>query len=157
MGIAAYLAKLSEGITSAGVLSPSKGGTGVITPGSNGSVLISNGTTWTTQVFPKYVSLTMVGAIAPPYSGLARFYPPTNIVIDTVYANLAASPTGGNLSFTINKNGATTNITGTISPGTVVMAPISCNIVLTTTDYLTLDVAGSATYARDLYVRLKYV
>jgi hypothetical protein len=157
MGIAAYLAKLAEGISNTGVLGAPKGGTGITTPGSNGSVLISNGTTWTTQVFPKYVNLSMVGAIAPPFTGLARFYPPTNIVIDTVYANLAESPTGGPITFTLNKNGATTNITGTIIVGTTVMAPLSVNIVLTTTDYLTLDVAGSATFARDLYVRLKYV
>ena len=49
MSIAAYLAKLAQGLTSQGVLGPSKGGTGVTTPGPTGNLLMSNGTAWVSQ------------------------------------------------------------------------------------------------------------
>ena len=49
MSIASYLAKLAQGLTSQGVLGPSKGGTGVTTPGAAGNRLVSDGTGWTSQ------------------------------------------------------------------------------------------------------------
>jgi len=73
MSIAAYLAKLSEGLSSAGVLGVSKGGTGVTTAGTNGNVLISNGTTWQAQPFPKYINLALAGTITPPLLELRDF------------------------------------------------------------------------------------
>jgi len=157
MSIAAYLAKLSEGLSSAGVLGVSKGGTGVTTAGTNGNVLISNGTTWQAQPFPKYINLALAGTITPPFTGVARFYPPVSVTIDTVYANIAVSATGGDLVFTINKNGISTGIVGTIYNGTSVMSTMPVSLILTTADYLTISVTGGATNVRDLYVRLKYV
>jgi hypothetical protein len=49
MSIATYLAKLAQGLTSQGVLGPSKGGTGVTGPGPTGNTLVSNGTAWVSQ------------------------------------------------------------------------------------------------------------
>jgi len=49
MSIATYLAKLAQGLTSQGVLGPSKGGTGVTDPGPTGNTLVSNGTAWVSQ------------------------------------------------------------------------------------------------------------
>lgn len=157
MSIAAYVAKLSEGISNSGILGFSRGGTGVSNPGSAGSILVSDGSAWVTQVLPKYVNLSMVGTVSPPFTGIARFYPPVAMTVNTVYANIATAPTGGNLTFTLNKNGSPIGTTFTISSGTTVMTPVTIDVSLTTTDYLTLDVAGPATFARDLYVRLKYL
>ena len=49
MSIATYLAKLAQGLSSQGILGPSKGGTGVTGPGASGNVLVSNGTAWVSQ------------------------------------------------------------------------------------------------------------
>lgn len=49
MSIAAYLGKLAQGLSSQGILGPSKGGTGVSSPGASGNVLVSNGTAWVSQ------------------------------------------------------------------------------------------------------------
>jgi len=49
MSIATYLAKLARGVSTQGVLGPSKGGTGVTAPGAAGNVLVSDGTIWTSQ------------------------------------------------------------------------------------------------------------
>jgi hypothetical protein len=46
MSIAQYLGKLAQGLSSQGILGPSKGGTGLTSPGPTGNVLISNGTSW---------------------------------------------------------------------------------------------------------------
>jgi hypothetical protein len=156
MSIAAYLAKLAEGLSSAGVLGISRGGTGVTNPGPSGSVLVSSGTAWQIQSLPKYINLTMAGSITAPFTGVAKFYPPVSVTIDTVYANIALNATGGPLTFSVNKNGASV-IVGTIAQGTSVMTPLSASVIVTTADYLTLDVGGTAANARDLYVRLKYV
>jgi hypothetical protein len=100
-----------------------------------------------------YLNLLMPGAITAPVTGTARFYPPTNLSVNTVYANLSANPTNGNLTFVIKKNGASTGTTFSLS--TALMNAVSTNIVLTTTDYLTVDVTGSA-MAADLHIKLKY-
>jgi hypothetical protein len=49
MSIAKYLGRLAQGLTSQGVLGPSKGGTGVTAPGTVGNRLVSNGTDWVSQ------------------------------------------------------------------------------------------------------------
>ena len=100
-----------------------------------------------------YINLTMIGTVAPPFTGTARFYPPNNVTINTVYANISGTPTGGNLDFVIKKNGVSIGTTFTMS--SALMTPVSVNFALTTTDYITLDVAGGTT--SDLYIRLKYV
>jgi hypothetical protein len=100
-----------------------------------------------------YLNLLMPGAVTAPTTGTARFYPPTNMTINTVYANLSANPTNGNLTFIIKKNG--TSIGTTFSLSTALMTPVSTSISISTTDYLTVDVTGSA-MASDLHIKLKY-
>jgi len=85
--IAQRLANLAEGLTTDGVISQAKGGTGTTTGTAGG-----------------YVSLSMPGAITPPFTGTARFYPPANITITKVLANLGTAPASGSFSFVINKN-----------------------------------------------------
>jgi hypothetical protein len=100
-----------------------------------------------------FINLSMTGTVAPPFTGTARFYPPGNVTVNTVYANVSSTPTGGNLNFVIKKNGA--SVGTTFSMSSALMTPASVNFSVTTADYLTLDVAGGN--ASDLYVRLKYV
>jgi len=100
-----------------------------------------------------YLNLIMTGALTAPIAGTARFYPPTNLTVNTVYANLSANPTNGNLTFIIKKNG--TSIGTTFSLSTALMTAVSTSIALTTTDYLTVDITGSA-MASDLHIKLKY-
>ena len=100
-----------------------------------------------------FINLSMVGTVAPPFNGSARFYPPNDVNINTVYANLSSTPTGGNLNFVIKKNGNSIGTTFTLS--SALMTPVSVNFAVATTDYITLDVSGGT--AADLYVRLKYV
>jgi hypothetical protein len=100
-----------------------------------------------------YLNLLMPGAITAPVTGTARFYPPANLTVNTVYANLSANPTNGNLTFIIKKNGTSTGTTFTLS--SALMTAVSTSISLTTTDYLTVDVTGSA-MASDLHIKLKY-
>lgn len=100
-----------------------------------------------------YLNLLMPGAITAPVTGTARFYPPTNLTVNTVYANLSANPTNGNLTFIIKKNGTSIGTTFTLS--SALMNAVSTSISLTTTDYLTVDVTGSA-MGSDLHIKLKY-
>jgi hypothetical protein len=100
-----------------------------------------------------YLNLLMPGALTAPITGTARFYPPANLTVNTVYANLSANPTNGSLTFVIKKNGTSTGTTFTLS--SALMDAVSTSIALTTTDYLTVDVTGSA-MASDLHIKLKY-
>lgn len=100
-----------------------------------------------------YINLSMVGSVTPPFTGTARFYPPSNLTVNTVYANLSSAPTSGNLNFVLKKNGVSIGTTFVLS--TALMTPVSVSFSMTTTDYLTMDVSGSA--ASDLYVKLKYI
>lgn len=100
-----------------------------------------------------YLNLLMPGAITAPVTGTARFYPPTSMTINTVYANLSANPTG-NLTFVIKKNDVSVGTTFWLT--TALMTPVSANISLTASDYLTVNVTGTAT-ANDLHIKLKYI
>ena len=100
-----------------------------------------------------YLNMVMAGAVIPPVTGVARLYPPVDMTVTTVMANLSSAPSGGNMTFVIKKNGTGTGTTFTLS--TALMTPVAVNIALTTTDYLTIDVAGSS--SADLRVTLKYI
>jgi hypothetical protein len=135
MGKARNLSKLSSVLTTDGSVPAAKGGTGTTTGGTVG-----------------YINLSMAGVITPPFTGTARFYPPKNITITKVLANLGAVPVNGDLNFIIKKNGTSIGTTFTLS--SALMTPVDVNISLTTTDYLTLDVSGGS--VTDLSVKLQY-
>jgi len=121
------------------------------------TVYLWNGTQWrntkavVSAAPPVYVNLNMPGSITAPVTGTARYYPVSTIVITTVYANLGAIP-AGNFTFLIKKNGISIGTTFTMSG--VVMTPVTVNITLTPTDYLTLDITGVS--GADLSIKLKY-
>jgi len=116
---------------------------------SNGAVISTGGG----GVTGGYLNMVMTGAVIPPVVGIARLYPPVDMTVTTVYANLSSAPVNGNMTFVIKKNGTSTGTTFTLS--TTLMAPVTVSIALTTADYLTIDVAGSS--SADLRVTLKYV
>jgi len=101
-----------------------------------------------------YISVAINGSISPPLIGSSRFYPPNNININTVYANVSTSATAGDFTFIIKKNGTTIGQTFTISQNQYVMSPVAINVNLSTTDYLTIDITGDS--ATDLFVKIKY-
>lgn len=101
-----------------------------------------------------YISVAVNGSISPPLVGSSRFYPPNNININTVYANLSTPSTAGNFTFIIKKNGTSIGQTFTINQNQYVMTPVSINVNLSTTDYLTIDITGDS--ATDLFVKIKY-
>lgn len=135
MATARYLSKLASALSPEGVIPATKGGTGTTTGSSGG-----------------YINLSMPGTITPPFTGVSRFYPPKNITIIKVLANLGTAPASGSLSFIIKKNGTSIGTTFTLS--SILMTPVTVSIALTTTDYLTLDVSGTA--ASDLSLTLQY-
>lgn len=101
----------------------------------------------------RLISLVQPGTITVPYTGVARFYPVANLTISNVYASLGTASTT-NFSFVIQKNDSNIN-TYTINANAFTMSATSANIVVNTTDYLTIDIsAGSG--ATDLRVDLEY-
>ena len=119
------------------------------------TVYLWNGTEWrntkAVATAPVYVNLSMPGSITSPVTGAARYYPVSTILITNIYANLGAIP-AGNFTFVIKKNGV--SIGSTFSMSGVVMTPVSVNVSLTTSDYLTLDITG--VNGSDLNIKLKY-
>ena len=124
--------------------------TGGIYWSGNGAVISTGGGGGTAG---GYLNMVMTGAVIPPVVGVARLYPPVDMTITTVYANLSSAPSNGNMTFVIKKNGTSIGTTFTLS--TALMTPVTVSVALTTTDYLTIDVAGSS--SADLRVTLKYV
>jgi len=135
--------------TSTGALTVA-GGVGIGGDINFGGSLYQNGALFTSG--GGYINLTMPGTVTSPFSGTARFYPPAAISISMVYANLGSNPSSGNLNFVIKKNGI--SIGTTFSMSSALMTPVSISVLLTTSDYLTLDVSGSN--ASDLNVKLRY-
>lgn len=133
MSKAINLVRLVQNISSSGILSPT-----AVQGGGEG-----------------YVNLSMPGTIIPPFIGISRFYPPFNVTIKTVFANLG-NAANDDVIITLRKNNTIVGTVFTIPSGTIIMTPVNIDVPLTTTDYLTIDVTGVATTARDLYVRLKY-
>jgi hypothetical protein len=102
----------------------------------------------------RFVNLTIPGEVVPPRVGVARFYPPMAMEIVQVHASMSISPTGGNFTFVLRKNG--------ISQGTFII-PTNAYLMtsqsitpfeLQPTDYVTIDLTGTG--GRDLHVKLKY-
>jgi hypothetical protein len=102
----------------------------------------------------RFINLTLGGEIASPKVGTARFYPPQDLQITEVFANISISPTGSNFSFILRKNGISQG-SFSIPIGSFLMTPqIVTPIQLLTTDFMTIDIVGSS--GRDLHVKLKY-
>ncbi len=106
-------------------------------------------------VRPRFISLVQSGNITVPFTGVARFYPTANIIINNVYASIGTLPTTGGFNFTLLKNGS---IVGTynIDEGSYRLGATEVSISVTNNDYLTLNVTSGAG-ATDLRVDLEYI
>jgi hypothetical protein len=102
-----------------------------------------------------YISMGMTGQLVTPYVGASKFYPPKNISMYAVYANVSSAATAGAFTFILKKNGTSIGNTFTIAQNQTVMTPVNINVSLLTTDYLTLDVTGAS--ATDLFVKIEYI
>lgn len=138
-------------------------GVGVPEGGTSGQVLakISDedyDTAWvstTPGTVARYVNLSVIGEIAPPTTGQARFYPVNTIIITRIFANVSLPPQGGAFTFQLNKNGVNLGTVFSIPQGSYVMTPVFVNIPLSTTDYLTVDITGVG--SRDLHIKMQYL
>jgi hypothetical protein len=102
-----------------------------------------------------YINLGMTGQITTPFEGNSKFYPPKNVSMLAVYANLSLAATSAAFTFIIKKNGVDIGTTFTIAQNQTVMTPTNINVSLLTTDYITLDVTGAT--ATDLFVKIEYI
>lgn len=102
-----------------------------------------------------YINLTMPGIIVPPITGVARYYPPTDIQITKVYASVSQTVSGGNFTFRLNKNGSDTGAVLSIAQGSSVMTPVTTAITLLSTEYLTVDITG-AVDSLGLHIKLEF-
>jgi hypothetical protein len=97
----------------------------------------------------------MTGVITSPFVGTSRFYPPKNVSLYTVYANLTQAATAGAFTFIIKKNGVSIGTNFTIATNQTIMTPTNINVSLLTTDYITLDITGAS--AIDLFAKIEYI
>ncbi|MBF0214595.1 MAG: hypothetical protein HQM00_13705, partial [Magnetococcales bacterium] len=88
-------------------------------------------------------------------TGIARWYPPQAVAFGSMEAWVGTAPVGGQVQFTLRKNGIST-ATGSIAAGSQRMVATPITLALTPLDWLTMDVTqvGSSVAGSDLTVRL---
>ena len=99
--------------------------------------------------------MTLIGNIVAPVTGTVRFYPPRNITIFKVYANVS-NPPSTTFGFIIKKNGVDVGYTFPFTVNNALMIPVDVSINVLTTDYLTMDITGFASTA-DLLIKMEYL
>lgn len=120
---------------------------------------VYDGTSWLVQSYvnlsgkPNYVTVNVPGTIVSPLTGTNRYYPPAAITLSKVYASLGTAASG-TFSFILKKNGTDTGYTFNISNASFTLTPVTVNISVATTDYLTLDVTSGS--ASDLRVEIQF-
>jgi len=129
---------------------------GISTAITSNGVLSSNAITVAaatgTLSSPRYITMHTTGNISAS-TGTSRYYPPGNVNINNVSASLSTAPTA-NMTFQICKNGS--NVAAfTISANSYILAKTSANIVLSTSDYLTVNIVSGD--GNDLRMDLQYV
>jgi len=101
---------------------------------------------------PRYITMHTTGNISAS-TGTSRYYPPGNVNINNVSASLSTAPTA-NMTFQLCKNGS--NVAAfTISANSYTLTKTSANIMLSTSDYLTVNIVSGD--GNDLRMDLQYV
>jgi len=103
----------------------------------------------------RYVNLSIIGEIAPPTTGVARFYPVVPIIITKVNASVSLPPQGGAFTFRLLKNGIDIGTEFSIPAGSYRMTAVLTSISLAPSEYLTVNTAGSG--SRDLHLKMEYI
>jgi len=129
---------------------------GISTASTTNGVLAANAITVAaatgTLSSPRYITMHTTGNISAS-TGTSRYYPPGNVNINNVSASLSTAPTA-NMTFQLCKNGS--NVAAfTISANSYILAKTSANIVLSTSDYLTVNIVSGD--GNDLRMDLQYV
>jgi cytoskeletal protein CcmA (bactofilin family) len=99
------------------------------------------------------ITLTQPGNITSPFTGVSRFYPLANLVVNNVFASLGTTSSDQFL-FRLNKNGSNVGLFA-MDADSYRVSGVAANVAISTTDYLTLDIV-SGTDATDLRVDLRY-
>jgi hypothetical protein len=100
----------------------------------------------------KLLTLVQPGTISVPFTGVARCYPTSNVLIANVYASLGTT-SSNTFTFMLLKNGSNVGVFN-INTSTYQMPAVTTNISVNKTDYLTMNIiAGNA--ATDLKVDLQ--
>ena len=123
---------------------------GNLTVGSGGSLNVTN--------LSQTINMVMAGAITPPVTGSARYYPTRTITITTINANLGVAPSG-DFKFILKKNGSQiTNNIFTITAQNPLMTTIyTTTLIVNPSDYLTIDIINGSANGNDLAVKISYV
>ncbi len=100
----------------------------------------------------RYITLNETGNIVIK-TGTVRFYPPSNIAINNVYASLSTT-SANTFTFEVVKNGSVVG-TYNIDSNTNKMTVAAANINLTSNDYLTVNITNGS-QASDLRIDLEY-
>ena len=120
------------------------------------SIYIWNNNAWknTKAAVPtKYITMYKTGTITTPNVGTSRYYPPKGVRISGVTASMSTASTV-DLVFSLLKNGVSAG-TYTINANSyTTSASTAANITLTTSDYLTINIATGN--GSDLKVDLAY-
>jgi len=103
----------------------------------------------------RYVNLSIIGEIAPPTIGVARFYPVVPIIITKVNASVSLPPQGGPFTFSLLRNGVDIGAVFSIPIGSYKMTAVLTSIALQPSEYLTVNTSGSG--SRDLHLKMEYI
>ena len=96
-----------------------------------------------------FTSMDSIGT----FTGTARFYVPNAGTIVMSKASLGTVSSSGNVVVNVKKNGTTAH-TLTLSSGTNV-STVTTTVSVAANDYLTVDVTGAGTGAKDLVVMVR--
>lgn len=75
-------------------------------------------------------------------TGITRWYPDVNILIDSVTISSGIAPVSSSLTFVIKKSGTIIS-TVSLSSGLNISSPITINVPVTTAEYITVDVTST--------------
>ncbi len=105
----------------------------------NGTSLLGSGDLAIVSQQTEYVTASFPGTGAVT-TGKARWYPPANCTLVSIYASAGVAPTASAV-FDMKKNGTSAG-SATISSGQNKSAVGVLNVAMTTSDYLTVDISS---------------
>lgn len=130
-----------------------------ITSPANNQALLYNSTTskWNNSTFLFDRQYTKLGVLTPFVDQSNRWYPSTNVVINSILVTLGSAPTGSNASISICKNAVpftTISIVNGTTSGNTYNTPVTANVG----DYININInsGGTSSSGSDLYITFRY-
>ena len=130
----------------------------ISSPANNQALLYNSSTNkWNNSTFLFDKQYTKLGVLTPFVDQSNRWYPSTNVVINSILVTLGSAPTGSNASISVCKNATpftTITIVAGTNTGNTYNTPITANVG----DYINMIInnGGATTSGSDLYVTLRY-